>query len=192
MKRLNFTNPTAQKIYDSYFKRVARCVAILPPADQLDTQMELNSHVYEATLGVAPEKEVETLMDVLEKLGAPEEVLQPVIASKKTTQAGKTFNPRHVLQAIYLNLSNGFGYLIVGFIYLIIICFGSLIILKLLFAQNTGLFLNDGSFSLFGFTPTPPAGAVEVMGNWFIPFVIIIMLIAYFLNTLLLRLLKKQ
>ncbi|HEY4327328.1 MAG TPA: hypothetical protein VGN20_25295 [Mucilaginibacter sp.] len=192
MKKLIYKNPTAQKIYDSYFKRVSRCVSILSPNDQLELQMELNSHIYEATNDVAPDKEVEALIEALEKLGAPEEMLQPAIADKKIKQASRSFNPKHVLQAMYLNVSSGLGYLTLAFVYLLIVAFGMLVILKLLFADNTGLFLKDGRFKVFGFTPTVPAGSSEVLGYWFIPLVIIIMLVAYFLNTSLLRLLKKQ
>jgi hypothetical protein len=192
MKKLIFKNPTAQRIYDLYFKRVERCVRILPPNDQLELQMELNSHIYEATKSAAADNEVELLMDALEKLGAPEETLQPTIADKKIKQASRSFNPKHVLQAMYLNASRGLGYLMLAFVYVLIASFGLLIILKLIFPANTGLFLKDGHFSDFGFTTTIPAGASEVLGYRFIAVVIIIMLVAYFINTLLLRLLKKR
>ncbi len=192
MKRLIYKNPTAQKIYDSYFKRVSRCVGTLPPNDRLELEMELNSHVYEATNNIAADKEVEVLIDVLERLGAPEEMLQPVIADKKIKQASRSFNPKHVLQALYLNASSGLGYLTLTLVYVLIVAFGSLIILKLLFAGNTGLFLKNGEFKVFGFTTNVPAGSSEVLGYWFIPVVIMIMLVAYFLNTSLLRLLKKR
>jgi uncharacterized membrane protein len=191
MKRLIFTNPTAQKLYDSYFKRVNRCVAILSEADQLEIQMELNSHVYEATSGVSPEKEVDVLMDALEKLGAPEEVLQPIIADKKLRQASRSFNPKHVLQAMYLNISNGIVYLLLTLVYILIIAFGALVGFKIIFAANTGLFLNRGRFVVFGFTDKVSAGTTEVLGNLFFPVVIGLMVAAYFANTLLLRFIKK-
>lgn len=74
--------------------------------------MELNSHIYEATHSDTPSTEVEVLVDTIEKLGPPEETLQPVVAHKKNQQALRSFNPGHIIQALYLNISNGIGYVI--------------------------------------------------------------------------------
>ena len=71
MKRIIFTNPTAQKLYDDYFARVTRCVSILSPADQQELLMELNSHVYEATHRGIAGNEVDILVDALDKLDYP-------------------------------------------------------------------------------------------------------------------------
>jgi len=192
MKRIIFTNPTAQRIYDDYFKRVSRCVRILAKDDQHEIMMEFNSHVYEATHGALPADEVDVLMDALEKLGAPEEVLQPAIAHKKVKQATRSFNPKHIIQALYLNITNGIGYLIFGLVYLLIIAFGFLIFAKLIFPKHTGLFIKDDHFLAFGFTTDLPAGNTELLGNWFIVTILALMLVFYFLNTVLFRLLKGK
>ena len=191
MKRIVFTKPTAQKIYDDYFKRVSKCISILSADDQLEMLMELNSHVYEATHTAQPENEIDVLVEALEKLGAPEEVLQPAVADKKAKQATRTFNPKHVMQALYLNIFNGTGYLIMALFYLLIFSFGSLIFLKLIYPSHTGLFAGAGHF-FAGYTTKVPAGAYELLGNWFIITVVILMILFYFLNTLLFRLLKKK
>jgi uncharacterized membrane protein len=154
--------------------------------------MELNSHVYEATHTAPPENEVDVLMDVLEKLGAPEEVLQPVVAHKKAQQAGRSFNPRHIIQALYLNISNGVGYIIFAIIYVLIVIFGLLIAIKLISPTHTGLFIKDGHFFAFGYTTILPDRVTELLGNWFIITVIALMGAFYFLNTLLFRLLKGR
>ena len=192
MKRLIFTNSTAQKIYDDYFARVIRCVDILSAADQQDLLMELNSHVYEATHRGVPGNEVDVLVDALDKLGAPEVVLQPVVAYKKVQQAGRSFSPKHILQALYLNIANGVGFFVIGIVYLLILAFGSLAIIKLVSPRHTGLFLQNGHWFAFGYTSRLPDGVTELLGNWFIIIVILIMGIFYFLNTLMFRLLKKK
>jgi uncharacterized membrane protein len=191
MKRIIFTKPTSQKIYDDYFKRVSRCIGILSVDDQHEILMELNSHVYEATHTALPENEIDVLVDALEKLGAPEEVLQPAIAYKKAKQATRTFNPKHILQALYLNIFNGIGYFIIALVYLFIIAFGSLVVLKLIYPANTGFFVGAGHF-FAGYTTRLPAGVNELLGNWFIITVILLMILFYFLNTLLFRLLKRK
>ncbi len=191
MKRIIFKNQTAQRIYDDYFKRVNRCIKILSAEDQLELQMELNSHVYEATHAALPENEIDTLMNVLEKLGPPEVTLQPSVAYKKAQQAGRSFNPKHILQALYLNTFRGIGYFIIALIYLFIIASGSLIVLKIVSPERTGFFVGNGRFFM-GYNTHPVTGLTEVLGNWFIITVIILMILFYFLNTLLFRLLKRK
>ena len=192
MKRIIFTNPTAQKIYDDYFARVSRGISILPATDQRELLMELNSHVYEATHRGITGNEVDILVDVLDQLGAPEMVLQPAVAYKKVQQAGRSFNPKHILQALYLNIANGAGFFVIGIIYLLILAFGSLAIIKLISPIHTGLFLQNGRLFVFGYTSNLPEGLTELLGNWFIAVVILLMGVFYFLNTLLFRLLKKR
>jgi hypothetical protein len=192
MKRIIFTNPTAQKIYGDYFKRVSRCINILSEDDQREMLMEINSHVYEATHTALPENEIDVLMDTFEKLGAPEEVLQPLVAYKKIQQATRSFNPKHIIQALYLNIFNGIGYFILAMVYLLILALGSLIVIKLISPSHTGLFVKDDHFFVFGYTTNLPAGVNELLGNWFIITVIVLMTLFYFLNTLLFRLLKGK
>ncbi|MES2418447.1 MAG: hypothetical protein V4541_09680 [Bacteroidota bacterium] len=192
MKRIIFTNLTAQKIYDDYFARVTRCISILSAADQQELLMELNSHVYEATHRGTLGSEVDVLVDVLDKLGAPEVALQPAVAYKKVQQAGRSFNPKHILQALYLNITNGIGFFVIGFIYLLILAFGLLAIIKVVSPAHTGLFMHNGHWFVFGYTSDLPSNLVELLGNWFIAVVIALMGVFYFLNTLLFRLLKKR
>ena len=191
MKRIIFTNPTAQKIYDDYFKRVSRCINILSATDQQDVLMELNSHVYEATRAATPQNELDILVDALDKLGMPEEVLQPIVAAKKKRQAGRTFNPWHIFQALVLNIGNGFGYVALSLIYLFIFAFGALVLMKIIFPSHTGLFIIDGHFVQFGYNAHVPPNTIELLGNQFIPVAISLTIGAYFLNTLLFRWLKR-
>jgi len=125
------------------------------------------------------------------------------VAYHKAQQAGRTFNPKHIVQALSLNIFNGAAYVIMGVVYLLILASGSLIVLKLLYPAHTGLFIGSNSFSttgiftgsgrfFFGYSPQPLMGVSEVLGNWFILTVIGLMLLFYFLNTLLFRLVKKR
>ena len=164
---------------------------MLSADDQRELLMELNSHIYEATYSAVPNAEVEVLVDTIEKLGPPEETLQPVIAHKKIQQAIRSFNPGHIFQALYLNISNGIGYVILSCIYLLVAAMGILVILKLIYPSHTGLFIYNGHFQAFGFTTELRVGESELLGSWFIPTVFAIMVVLYFLNTLVFRLLKK-
>lgn len=192
MKRIIFTTPAAQKIYDDYIKRVNRCIRLLSADDQRDTLMEINSHIHEATHAAVPEDEITILLDTLEKLGAPEEVLQPLVAYKKTQQATRTFNPVHIMQAIRLNIANGAAYSILALFYLLSVSFCILIVLKIIYPSHTGLFMKNDKFFAFGFTTELPQGLHELLGQLFIPVIILLTGVLYFLNTLLFRLLKKE
>jgi len=154
--------------------------------------MELNSHVYEATTAIQPDREVDVLVDILQKLGDPEDVLQPLVAYKKSQQAGYSFNPMHILQALYLNVSRGIGHLILALGYIVIISFGSLTVFKLISPSHTGLFFKNGHWFAFGYISRLPGGLTESLGDWFIVVVLIIAAIFYFLNTYLLRFMKKE
>jgi uncharacterized membrane protein len=191
MKRIIFKNNSAQKIYDDYLKRVSRCISILSQGDQLDVMMEVNSHIYEATQQASNENEIDALLDALDKLGPPEIVLEPIVADKKRYQAAHSFNPKHVAQALYLNMLRGFGFFIIGIIYLFTFASVSLIILKLIYPANTGLYIGAGHF-FFGYSSNPHNTASERLGNWFILSVTGLIFLFYFLNTLLLRLLKRE
>ena len=153
--------------------------------------MEINSHIYEAVQGESNEDEVMNILNITENLGSPEEFLAPVIAEKKIIQASKTFNPRHVWQALKLNFSNGFFYAILSLLYLLLSVFGLLIVAKIVKPSKTGLFYQEDSFQAFGFV-SDSEGMNEILGYWFIPLAILSAIIFYILITLLFRLRRKR
>ena len=83
MKEIEFGTTLSTKIYKDYISRIRRVTRDLDRDDQMDTLMEFNSHIYEHMAHADQvDSEEERLMIVLETLGAPEEVLQPMIAEK--------------------------------------------------------------------------------------------------------------
>ena len=195
MKPIQFTNKTAQKIYDDYISRIKRTAAPLNKADTEEILMELNSHIYEGMLNKTPKNEIENLVDITEKLGAPEEILKPLIAQKKLEQATKTFNPVHIFKALVLNISNGIAYVFFAVLYLTLLGFVFLILEKIKNPDHVGLFFKNGNFHLLG-TRNPATlealGLTEVLGNWFIPVMLLSIVVLYMLITLLLRLKRKR
>jgi uncharacterized membrane protein len=191
MNKINFISSSAQRIYDDYMVRVDKCIALLGEADKTELVMELNSHIYEAMQKGTNGNEVDCLLDVIAGLGVPEEFLKPLVAGKKLDQAVRSFNPKHIFQAISLNLRSGFIYSFFGLLYLFLISFILLIGAKIFFPANTGLFLKGSSFKAFGFI-TGTDGLTEVLGYWLIPLSIITALFCYTCITLLLRLKRKR
>jgi hypothetical protein len=79
-------------------KRVIKSTNSLSTENQNDIYMEINSHIYESLQNKKNENEIELTLDIIERLGIPEEVLKPLVADKKLEQATKTFNPIHILK----------------------------------------------------------------------------------------------
>jgi uncharacterized membrane protein len=186
MNKIVFKTSPAQRIYNDYMARVTKSIAVLSKTDRDEMTMELNSHIHEAVSRADSENELDVLLDVTAGLGVPEEFLKPLVARKKLDQAVHSFNPKHVFQAITLNLKNGLIYTLFGLLYLFLITFACLIVAKIFFPVNTGLFISNGSFRGFGFI-SGTDGMTEVLGYWIIPVSAVAALVLYACITLLLR-----
>lgn len=194
MKRLDFTNSRALRLYNDYLKRVSRMAKPLPEVDQRELLMEINSHIYEGLQAHIELDELEALVDVLDQLGAPEIVLKPMVADKKLAQATRTFHPLHIAKALALNVGNGLIYLVFAMLYLFLFSGIFLIGAKLYSPDEVGLFTENGNIVLLGKMSTETAlhaGYVEVLGNGFIPLILGMMVLFYLIITLLLKLKQK-
>lgn len=192
MKQIAFENKSAQKIYDSYFRRIRRTISVLSEADKQDVLMEFNSHIYEGLQNIEGDDEVDKLLKITQGLGDPEVVLKPLVAEKKLKQATTTFNPKHIFQAIFLNLKSGIKYSIFAILYLCLFSFGVLMIFKIINPENTGLFIKNGSFVALGTLKTTDTEVIEVLGDMFIPIMLLSALLLYILLTLGLKMTRKK
>ncbi|WP_212005175.1 hypothetical protein [Chitinophaga sp. HK235] len=173
-------------------KRVKKATRSLSTENQDDIYMELNSHIFEAIQHKDKTNEIDSLLDILEKLGPPEEVLKPLVADKKLEQATKTFNPIHVFKALVLNITNGISYIIFLVLYLMLFGFVFLIIAKLINPSGVGLFYRDSSFVVLGVASDKDLeGLREILGFWFIPIMLFAIVLFYILITALLKLKKS-
>jgi len=186
MKPIEFEHKATQRIYDDYVKRINRTVVTLSKADQHDILLEFNSHIYESMQGSNKESEIDSLLDVLQKLGAPEEVLIQLVADKKMEQATKTFNPAHIFKALVLNISNGISYTIFVILYLILGVGVFSIGAKIFYPDKVGFFVYEKGWSI----GIGENSGTEVLGNWFIPVMFGAILLLYILITLMLRLIR--
>jgi uncharacterized membrane protein len=191
MKSLQLENKSAQRIYNDYIARCNKSLKILSPADKEECLLEINSYIYEyleANKGNGKD-EIENLLNILERLGVPEETFRELIASKKMNQAIRTLNPKALVQALFLNIGNGFIYILLSLLFLIEVCFVVLIVLKLIYPNRVGVFVGSHSFAI-GFSNTQP-GVTEMVGNWFIPAAMIATAILYFFSLFILKTQKK-
>ncbi len=189
MKNITFQHKASQKLYDNYIKRIKKQISTLPEDDKLDLLMEFNSHIYESLQKDNGTLEIDNLVNTLDKLGNPEEVLKSTVADKKLIQATKTFNPIHIFKALALNIANGISYVFFSILYLFLLAFGFLIVQKIINPSKVGLFFEKGKFAVLG--RTSDTNASEVLGSWFIPAMIISAITLYFIITLLLKFKNK-
>jgi len=191
MKMIEFENRNAQEVYLDYIHRVKRMTKSLAEQDREDIVMELNSYIYEYMNENREGDEIQRLLEIIKRLGAPEEMLPAVIADKKMAEATRTFNPKHVLKALYLNISNGVSYVIFSILYLFLFCFAFLAVAKVFFPRNVGLFTGDHGYFFGLFTHSSIEGTQELLGFWFIPIVLLISVGLYFLITFLMKIRQR-
>lgn len=188
-KKIEFKDANAQRVYDNYIDSIRNTVKAIGEKDRQEVLMEFNSHIYEFLQSHTSEPELDSLLDVIKKLGMPEEVLKPLIADKLLEKATRTFNPLHVFKALLFNLTNGFSYIVFSILYLILGSFVFLIIAKI-FYPHVGLYFKEGEFRALGVIKDDTAYQ-EILGHWFIPIILLAIVVVYLLLTFLLKLRKS-
>lgn len=191
-EEIKFSQPASQRIYNDYMKRILKVTNSLSKEDKQDVYMEFNSHIFEALQHKNGANEIDVLLDVIEKLGVPEEVLKPLLADKKLEQATKTFNPIHVFKALLLNLTNGFSYVFFFVLYLLLFVFVFLIFAKIKNPSEVGFWYKNSTSFVFGLSnKLNQGGQTELLGNAFIPVMLTSIILFYILITLLLKFKKS-
>lgn len=178
MKPISFNDNTVQRVYNDYINRCTNFLKGLPNEDKEECLMEINSYIFEYLEANKEVDQMNSLLNILERLGAPEVTLKEFVASKKLNQAVKTFNPVFIVQALYLNIKNGIIYSILSILFFIIFALPILVILKLIYPKSVGCFVGD--HSLYFGVIDEHANTVEVLGNGFIPVVILMGIFLYY------------
>lgn len=189
-KKIELKDANAQRVYDNYINSIRNTVKAIEEKDRQEVLMEFNSHIYEYLQSHATESELDSLLNVIDRLGIPEKVLKPLIADKLLDKATRTFNPLHVFKALLLNISNGVSYTIFFLLYLSLGTFVFLIFAKLINSNNVGMYFKEGKFQVLGLVKET-SDYYEVLGYWFIPIMVVVTAILFLLITLLLKLKKS-
>ena len=184
-KKIELKDKNAQRVYDNYINSLRNVLNPILDSDRQEVLMEFNSHIYEHLQNNKSEIEIDALLNAIDKLGAPEEVLKPLKADKLLEKATKSFNPIQILKALLLNITNGVSYIIFFLLYLSLGSFVFLIFAKL-FNSNVGMYYKEGKFQALGLMKGD-ADYQEVLGYWFIPVMLITIIILYFIITLILK-----
>jgi hypothetical protein len=188
MKKSNFNQEEAYRIYHAYIEHAKKVVAGLPAEDAEDIINEIDSHIFEAFHDAAYiSSEKERIEMVVRNLGSPESYLKPIIAEKELSRAVDKYNAIGIVKGIGSTILSGSRYVLLSVMYLFILGAGIVIIAKILFPHKTGLFVSDGHFVGLGFLSQINSGATELLGYWLIPVMIVAIIAFYFLVTFLLK-----
>ncbi|MDR1402858.1 MAG: hypothetical protein LBJ60_04040 [Tannerellaceae bacterium] len=188
MKRSDFDSIEAYKIYANYIAQVNDIISMLPKDDVLDIINEIDSHIYESFICNKPIiSEEERIKTVICNLGAPQSYLKPVIAERQLRKAINKYNILGILRGIFTLLLTGGQYVAVILAYLFILSGGFLVIAKVFYPAKTGLFIEDGNFIGLGYLAQINTEAIELLGYWLIPVLIVSCVIFYFFMTFILK-----
>lgn len=192
LKKIKFEKKESTLLYEDYLNQIIKATKKLGSEDQNDILMELNSHIYESICKKQISDETENLQSTLLKIGDPKEILKPLIAEKKLNQARRTLNPIHIFHALFLNFTNGILYAFLFVLYLLLISFVLLIFGKIIFPNHVGFYYKENLIFMFGaFKQSSKFDQYEILGNWFIPFTIILCCILYLSITLFIKIKSK-
>jgi hypothetical protein len=192
-----FSDETARKIWNQYFRRISRLAAVLPAEQQDDLKKEIQDHLYESFNQEGGDKEAERLLNVIEKIGEPEQYIKPMVADRLLHSASRTFNPVMIIKGLYYNmfgnLKQFFLTLAFSFGYLMAFFFGLLAVLEIFFPHNVGIFLSrDGVPAVGVIMNEPEYVKADVLGYWSIVIEIVLSFLLFFALTRKLKVIKKK
>lgn len=190
MKKLTFSNEAAQQRYNRYMHQCEMVTRVLSVPDRDDCLMEVNSYIHEFMEAHRGMDEPAALEEILTRLGAPEVTLREVVADRKVAEAVTTYHPRALFQAIVINLRNGLAYFIIFILFMILLAVPVLIIQKIIDPGEVGLWVGWKTF-VFGYYDAGGRDVREVLGNAFIPVVLVMGGLLYLAIVQILRLLRK-
>ena len=197
-QKIKFNQESTQRVYNNYIKQIGQTVKTLPREEQLDILMEMNSYIYEGMQNSDAEQELDNLLNIIDNFGDLEKVLKPIVAERKLDQATKTFNPVHVFKALVLNIQNGIFFIFISICYLGLGGFGLAVVSKMVAPSKIGMYYKPGEYFVIAGIPGDGVNEIdyELLGDWYIPFMLLGMFTFYVLITLILRfeqyLRKKQ
>lgn len=183
-----FRTKDARIIYNTYIEHAKDILVDLSSEDIIDIISEIDSHIFESyNANSSIESEKERIEIVINKLGDPESYLKPIIVEKQLHYAVNKYNFMGIFKGICSIILTGSQYTILCLMYLFILAGGVVVIAKFLYPHNTGLFVDKGEFIGLGYISQINQEAVDLLGYWLIPIMIIAIILFYYLMTFILK-----
>jgi len=177
---------------ETYFGQLDAKMADLPEAERREFLMELRAHVMDRLEQRAPISD-EDCRAVLKALGTPDEIARQYRMELILKRSSWKISPLTVLRtALRWTVAGVQGYLVfvvalVG--YLVAASLYLTALLKPFFPHNIGMYVSDRGINLASF---PVQHGHDVMGNYYIPFAVLVGYLFTFGTTLLIRFLVRR
>ena len=146
----------------------------------------------------AAEQESVRVLNATEKLGRPEEYLEPIVTDRLIEEGSNTYNPLWIVRGLGRTLTRGVKKTVLGLLfgigYLLAFVIGGLGLLKPFFPEHVGLFYEPEEETTrinFGFLEQTD-GMTEVLGYWVIPLSLTVGVLIYLGLTKMLVLLRQS
>lgn len=165
--------------YISFMDKVMNLTAKMPSLKKQEIIKELNSHIYEAFYS---EQLVQIEFDkridyILRKLGDPSDFIN----------VDGSYSLMYIFKYLVSLIKRGSSYLLFLSSVLFLIVGVGLLIAKILYPDNVGLFLKNGRLISVGFVSNNSSYASDPLGYWIIPAILVFVIIFYYLSYTLFR-----
>jgi uncharacterized membrane protein len=181
------TEPTDIRV-ESYLNRLEAQLAGLPTDERQDIVREIRAHILDRT-ACNPGCFDETLARVLHLLGTPEQLAQRYKTERLLTRAGSSFSPWLLLATTWrwakLGLKGTLAFFVAVIGYGAAFALTVAVLLKPLMPSRVGMWSGQGNF--FIGVPVHRTGMHEVLGQSFIPVVVVLAFVAAVGTTFALR-----
>jgi hypothetical protein len=171
----DFDDELSTRLWEQYVERIEAKLEPLRPAVRREIVQELKIHLHDSIRHDDAEEESVRVLNATEKLGRPEEYLEPIVTDRMIEEGSNTYNPRWIVKGLGRTLTRGVKKTVLGLLFgvgylLAVVVFG-LGLLKPFFPGHVGLFYDPGDETqriVLGFLEQT-AGMTEVLGYWVIP-----------------------
>ena len=190
-----FTDKNCIRIWNDYFKRIRRITRKLDKKQQKEIIMELESHIYDSFNEEKGSDQTANLLNVLDRLGQPEEFLKPLISKKLILRGTSTYSILKILQGLYYNIYTTIPNLIISVIftigYIFVFTLFIMAFLKIFFPAHIGYFSYADGSRTFGII-SDTTGASELLGYWIIPLCLVTGILLHIVFSYVLRLVIRR
>jgi hypothetical protein len=191
-----FNDKVCQRIWEQFFSRIRRISRSLNDEVRRDLLLELQGHLLESFRTEEGQSESERLLDAIDKMGAPEDFLKPMLADRFIMSAQRSFNLKSVVKGLYYNAYRGTSMvvvsLLVGLGYLLSISLVVSAVLKPIFPNNTGLLFLEDEDIVVGFRLGTDPIVSDPLGYWTIPIALALAALLYIGLTKFTRVLRQN
>lgn len=176
------------KKYIQYIKQIEKVVNEYN-CHSLFILEEVESHFFEAMscgkYDSLPEDQ--RISKIIAKLGEPRQLVQAIVSEQELRNAVSGFNLIRIIKAVSKNILIGSRYAISCWLYIFSLVFAFIAIAKIVYPDNTGLFIGNNEFLGFGYLLNLDKVESEILGYWIIPLAIALCILFGLGATLILR-----